>query len=113
GFWQSWSPDARFVYFQSGTLMDPWVVRHELATGEEVRLEGDMEGISPSGEPGISCSHSLLYAAGYGDGKFKPEQAMVPFLERDRHGVSRVSFDPPRSDLVLSTQQILDSHPDR
>ncbi len=113
GFWQSWSPDGRYVYFQSGSLLEPWVVRRELATGKEARLEGDMEGLPPSGEPGLSCSHSLLYAAGYGDGKFKPEQAIVPFLERQRHGISRISFDPPASDLVLSTQQILESHPDR
>lgn len=113
GFWQSWSPDGRFVYFQSGTLSKPWVVRRDLTTGDEVRMEGDMEGIPPLGEPGLSCSHGLLYAAGYGDGKFKPDMAPVPFLERQRHGICRLSFDPPREEQVLSTQQILDAHPDR
>mgnify|MGYP006421935391 CR=1 FL=1 len=113
GFWQSWSPDARFVYYQSGTLQEPFTVRRELVTGAEVLVAGDLEGIPPSGEPGLSCGHGLLYAAGYGDGKWKPEKAPVPFLQRDRHGISEISFDPPGEKLVLSTQQILDHHPDR
>lgn len=113
GFWQSWSPDSRYVYYQSGTMLRPVSVRRELQTGREVRVEGDLEGIPPSGEPGLSCSHGLLYAAGYGDGKWKPEEAPVPFLERERHGMSQVSFDPPSESLILTTQQILDQHPDR
>jgi hypothetical protein len=113
GFWQSWSSDCRFVYFQSGTLPQPCTMRRELATGAEVRVSGDLEGIPPSGEPGLSCSHGLLYAAGYGDGKWKPEMAPVPFLERSRHGISEICFDPPAEKLVLSTQQILNRHPDR
>ncbi len=113
GFWQSWSPDSRFVYFQSGTMMQPETVRRELATGTEVRVNGDLEGLPPSGEPGLSCSHGLLYAAGYGDGKWKPEEAPVPFLERRLHGMSLLSFDPPAETLRLSTQEVLDRHPDR
>ncbi|MFW6293680.1 MAG: hypothetical protein ACOC7V_15345, partial [Spirochaetota bacterium] len=113
GFWQSWSPDARFVYYQAGTMMRPTVVRRELSTGEQVTVEGDMEGLPPSGEPGVSCSHGLLYAAGYGDGRYKPDQAPIPFQARDRHGISVVSFDPPKHELVLSTQQVLELHPDR
>lgn len=113
GFWQSWSPDGKYVYFQSGSHMQPYVVRRHLTTGDEVRMPGDMEGIPPLGEPGLSCSHGLLYAAGYGDGKFKPELAPVPFLDRDRHGINRLSFDPPCDEQVLSTQRILDAHPDR
>jgi hypothetical protein len=113
GLWQSWSPDARFVFYQSGSLQQPQVIRRELATGRELAIAGDMEGVPPSGEPGFSCSHGLLYAAGYGDGMFKPDQAPVPFLARDRHGISRVGFDPPREDLVLTTQDILDRHPQR
>jgi hypothetical protein len=113
GFWQSWSPDSRYVYFQSGTMMQPKTVRRELATGAEVRVTGDLEGLPPSGEPGLSCSHGLLYAAGYGDGKWKPEQAPVPFLERRRHGLSLLSFHPPAETLRFSTQDVLDQHPDR
>jgi len=113
GFWQSWSPDARYITFQSGDMMRPRTTRRELASGEEVTVKGDVEGVPPSGDPAISCSHGLLYAAGYGDGKWKPEQAPVPFLERERHGISTIRFDPPREDLVLSTQAILDRHPDR
>lgn len=112
GFWQSWSPDACHVYYQSGTMQRPEAVRRNLATGEEVRVHGDLEGIPPSGEPGISCSHGLLYAAGYGDGKWKPEVAPVPFLDRDKHGISTLDFSLQREALVLSTQEILDRHPD-
>lgn len=113
GFWQSWSPDARYVYYQSGTMMAPRTIRRELATGKEVAVDGDVEGLPPSGEPALSCSHGLLYAAGYGDGKWKPEQAPVPFLRRDLHGISRVVFDPPAEELILSTGQILETHPER
>ncbi|MFA9480319.1 hypothetical protein ACERK3_18770 [Phycisphaerales bacterium AB-hyl4] len=113
GLWQSWSPDARFIYYQSGSLQSPRITRHELATGRQVTMEGDVEGVPPSGEPAISCSHGLLYAAGYGDGQYKPQQAPVPFQARDRHGMSQLGFDPPHEQLVLSTQQILDRHPQR
>ncbi len=113
GLWQSWGPGGRFVYFLSGSLLEPFSTRHDLKTGEEVRITGDLEGIPPSGEPGISCSHSMLYAAGYASGKFRPELSAIPFLARDRHGISEMSFDPPKEKLILSTRQILDLHPDR
>ncbi len=113
GLWQSWSPDAKFVYYQTGSMKRPCITRRELATGYEITIEGDVEGMPTSGEPALSCSHGLLYAAGYGTGKFQPDLAPVPFQARDRHGMSRVSFDPPREELVLTTQQILDRHPDR
>ncbi len=113
GRWQSWSPDARFVYYQAGTHMHPKVVRRELATGHEIVIDGDMEGCPPSGEPAVSCPHGMLYAAGYGDGKYKPAESPVPFQQRDRHGMSLIQFDPPSEQLVLSTQQILDLHPNR
>jgi len=113
GLWQSWSPDSRFVYFQSGTHQHPRVTRHDLDTGKEITIDGDMEGFPPSGEPVFSCAHGLLYAAGYGSGLYRPEIAPVPFQARDRHGISLVSFDSPGERLALSTQQILDTHPDR
>ncbi len=113
GFWQSWSPDGRFVYYQSGTMQQPFAVRRELATGQEVRVPGDLEGIPPSGEPGLSCSHGMLYAAGYGDGKWKPSESPVPFLDRDRHGLSEICFDDRPGRLLRSTRQCLDEHPDR
>ncbi len=115
GFWQSWSADCRYVYYQSGTGLNPEVVRRELATGIEVRVSGDMEGIPPSGEPGLSCNHGLLYAAGYGDaeGRYRPELASVPFQARDQHGISIVDFDQGMSSMGLSTADILQQHPDR
>ncbi len=113
GLWQSWSPDGRFIYYQAGPLMTPRVVRRELASGREVAVDGDLEGIPPTGEPGLSASHGLLYAAGYGDGRYQPDQAPVPFRARDRHGISRLTFDPPGEALTLTTADVLARHPDR
>ncbi|WP_168119964.1 hypothetical protein [Paenibacillus sp. HB172176] len=111
GRWQTWSPDARFVYYQSGSMRQPRIVRRELATGEERSMEGDMEGAPPFGEPILSGLLGMLYAAGYGDGMFKPEEAPVPFLQRERHGLFRCSLEDGSSKLVLSTAEILASHP--
>ena len=113
GLWQSWSPDGRYVYYQSGSLRRPRTTRRELATGAEVTVTGDVEGVPPSGEPAVSCPHGMLYAAGYGDGTYKPQDSPVPFQARDRHGLSLVSFEPPSERVALSTQQILDRHPQR
>ncbi|HEV7301559.1 MAG TPA: hypothetical protein VGN72_19500 [Tepidisphaeraceae bacterium] len=113
GLWQSWSRDGRYVYYQSGTHREPRVVRRTLSTGQESEVAGDMEGICPAGEPGVACAHGMLYAAGYGSGHYRPELSPFPFQSRDAHGMWNVSFDPPTSRLVLSTQQILDSHPHR
>jgi len=111
GFWQSWSPQGRYVYYQAGTLISPILVRRELDTGLELTLHAEMEGIPPSGEPGLSCHHGLLYAAGYGDDQFKPDQAPVPFQARDQHGISSVTFDPPCIKQILTIEQILARHP--
>jgi hypothetical protein len=113
GLWQSWSPDARFVYFQSGTIQRPQTVRRELAMGREVAVAADIEGMPPDGEPALSCPHGMLYAAGYGDGRYKPEVSPFPFAARDRHGIFEVSFDPPGARLALSTAEIFERHPQR
>lgn len=113
GFWQSWSPDAKFVYYQSGTLREPRIVKRELSTGKEVTVDGDMEGLPPSGEPGLSCKHGLLYAAGYGDGLYKPEEAPIPFQRRDLHGLAEITFSPPGEKIILTTEEILEKHPQR
>ncbi|MAX27212.1 MAG: hypothetical protein CMJ19_22170 [Phycisphaeraceae bacterium] len=110
GAWQSWSPDARYVYYQSGTHLKSTITRHDLTDGSSITLEGDMEGLPPSGEPGISCSHAMLYAAGYGDKKYHPELTPVPFQARDRHGISQIDFSKQTSDLIFTTQQMLDQH---
>ncbi|MBW7453106.1 hypothetical protein ACFOLF_03525 [Paenibacillus sepulcri] len=111
GLWQSWSPDGRFVYYQSGTLNQPLIVRRELKTGEERILEGDMEGVPPRGEPIISGLMGMLYAAGYGTGVYEPALSPVPFQRRGEHGLFRFSFDPDRASLVMSTDDILKKHP--
>lgn len=113
GFWQSWSPDCRYVYYQSGSELHPEVTRRELSAGKEIRLEGDMEGIPPSGEPGLSCLHGLLYAAGYGhpEGLYRPELAVVPFQQRDRHGIFSMDFERRVTKLLISTESIFQQHP--
>jgi hypothetical protein len=111
GFWQSWSPDARCVYFQSGDMLHPQVIRRELESGKEVSVSGDMEGLPPYGEPGLSCAHGMLYAAGYSSGKYEPEKSPIPFQQRDRHGISQIDFASGRSTLLASTRQILELHP--
>ncbi len=113
GFWQSWFHDAKSVCFQSGTMIEPHIIKRDLANGNQTTVEGDLEGLPLAGEPYLSASHGLLYAAGYGDGQYKPDQAPMPFQARDRHGLSTITFTPPASTLTLSTQAILDLHPDR
>ncbi len=113
GLWQSWGPGAAHVYYQCGSLRQPRVARRELATGRTEVIEADLEGIPPTGEPGVSALHGLLYAAGYGDGEFRPEEAPVPFQARDRHGLSVVRFEPAETQLAISTAEMLERHPNR
>jgi Tol biopolymer transport system component len=113
GFWQTWSPDARYVYYQSGSWDSPRIVRHELATGEATQLEGDMQGAPPYGEPIISGLLGMLYASGTGGGKFRPELSPMPFLERDRHGLFQFEFATKSSELILSVTRMLEIHPQR
>ena len=113
GFWQCWSSCGRFVYLQSGTISRPLTIRHQLSNGERVVLKGDLEGMCPYGETGYSCYHGMLYAAGYGDGKWKPEMSPVPFLSRDEHGIFNLDFDKRETRLELSIAQLLESHPKR
>ena len=109
GLWQSWSPDCKYVYYQSGESYEkPSITRRELATGKEVVMEGDMEG-APSGDALVTGGLlGMLYAAGYADGHFYPEKAPVPFGERDKHGLFTYNFDTGERKLALSVQQIKD-----
>ncbi|MET3874531.1 hypothetical protein [Puniceicoccus vermicola] len=112
GLWQSWSPDSRKVYFQTGTLRHPRTTRFDLLDRSSVTVGGDIEGIPPLGEPALSCEHGMLYAAGYGSGRYDESSSPVPFQAREQHGISRLSFsaeDPPR--ILLSTREILERHP--
>jgi len=117
GHWQTWGPDGRSVYYRSGTLKEPRMVRRDLASGREVTLEGDMEGAPPFGEPIVSGLLGMLYAAGYGYNRFQPELAPVPFQKRGEHGLFSYSFDSASNNfggrLVLSVEQILACHPMR
>ena len=108
GLWQSWSPDGRFVYYQSGEAYDrPAVTRRELATGKEVRMEGaDMEGAPTGDAPVTSGLLGMLYAAGYGDTHFHPDRAPVPFGQRDKHGLFTYDFDARTARLALSVAQL-------
>lgn len=113
GSWQTWSPDARYVYYQGGDMKNPRICRYEVATGRTVTLAGDMEGAPPFGEPIISGFLGMLYAAGYADGRYRPEKAPIPFAERDKHGLFRFSPEKGRVELALSVNDILALHPDR
>lgn len=94
-------------------MQKPFTVRREVASGREVRVAGDMEGISPSGEPSICCSYGMLYAAGYADNRWKSEKSPVPFLARDRHGLSEIRFDGSPPKLLYGIEQFLNEYPDR
>lgn len=113
GFWQTWSPDSRYVYYQSGTLARPLIVRRELANGRTLVLEGDMEGAPPNGEPLLSGLMGMLYAAGYGYNRYQPELAPVPFQRREEHGLFEYTFEPMSRSLKLSVAEVLARHPDR
>ncbi len=113
GFWQTWSPDCRYVYYQSGVWSAPAITRRELASGQELSVQGDMEGAPPNGEPIVSGLMGMLYAAGYGEGKYQPQRAPVPFAERKRHGLFEHAFEPAASRLRLSVGDILQRHPQR
>ena len=98
GFWQSWSPDGRCVYYLNGSLRAPQITRRELASGREITIPGAMEGAPPDGEPLVSCLLGMLYAAGYGTGVYNPTLSPVPFMSasrkplgRSRKGVSRLT----------------------
>ena len=111
GLWQSWSPDSKMIYFQSGSLEAPRTTRYHLETGESIEVDGDIEGIPPCGEPAISCDHGMLYAAGYGGHSYNPELCRVPFQARTKHGISKIDFQAQQTELILSTQAILEQHP--
>lgn len=113
GFWQTWSPDCRYVYYQSGSLRHPAITRHELASGSEITITGDAEGTPPDGEPVVSGLMGMLYAAGYGEGIYNPAIAPVPFENRDEHGIFEYTFAPESRRLRLSVTKMLECHPDR
>jgi Tol biopolymer transport system component len=58
----------------------------------------------------------MLYAAGYANGNYEPDKAGVAFEHRDKHGIFSYSFenkDNTNITPMLSTQDILDIHPDK
>lgn len=113
GWWQTWSPDARFVYYQAGTLERPRIARRDLETGAEIATDGDMEGAPPTSEPILSGLMGMLYAAGYGDGRYKPAEAPVPFQDREHHGVFEIGLQPEAHRLRLSVAELFADNPDR
>lgn len=113
GWWQTWSPDARSVYYQAGSLKEPRIGKRDLVTGADALIDGDMEGAPPTGEPILSGLLGMLYAAGYGDGRYKPDLAPVPFQARDRHGIFEYQIHSAKPALRLSVEQILHNSADR
>lgn len=113
GWWQTWNPDARSVYYQAGTLQQPRIGKYDVASQQSTTIEGDMEGAPPTGEPILSGLMGMLYAAGYGGGTYNPEQAPVPFHMRDRHGVFAYRFNPPEQRLCISVESLYQNNIDR
>jgi hypothetical protein len=115
GLWQAWGPEGKTVYYQAGggDQLRPRMAMRELDTGREYVMDGDMEGAPLFGEPIISCLHGMLYAAGYGDRQYRPEQSPVPFQNRDDHGLFQYQPRIGKAELVMSVNEILASHPDR
>lgn len=111
GFWQTWGPDATSIYYQDGSLRKPVIVRHDLETGNAFRQEGGLEGSPPHGEPIISALLGMLYGAGYGTGVYNKDLFPIPIQQRDRHGLFRYRFEPSEQSLMLSVQDVIDSHP--
>ena len=66
GFWQSWGPDGKTVYYQSsnGDPVHPRVTVRELESGHETDIEADCEGTPPYGEPFLYGLSGMYYAAG-------------------------------------------------
>ena len=113
GNWQTWSADARYVYYQGGNMADPVICRYDTKSGETVKMKGDMEGAPPFGEPIISGFLGMLYAAGYADGNYYPEKAPIPFHERDKHGLFRFDVEKNSYELAISVNDILKFHPQK
>lgn len=112
GFWQTWSADTKYVYYQKGTWSSPQMVKYELASGEESVIDGDMQGAPPFGEPIISGLSGMLQACN-SNGVYSPELAPMPFQDRGKHGLFQYSFMTGQEELVLSVEQVLKNHPYR
>lgn len=113
GLWQSWSPDAQYVYYQTGSGEKPSVTRRALESGREDTIaDADLEGAPTGYAPPMSGMLGMLYAAGYADGHYHPEQSPIPFDARDAHGLFVYDFDRLKRRLALSVQQALQAVPD-
>lgn len=112
GSWESWSPDCRYIYYQSGTLTKPSVSRYDIEKKSVITLDGvDLEGAPPSGEPILGGLPGMLYAAGYGYNVYNPSLCPISFEERDRHGIFQFGFDGKEPQLEYSINDILSFHP--
>lgn len=115
GFWQSWSPDGKGVYFQSsdGDVLHPRVTFHDLTNGRDYTIEADMEGTPANSDRFMYGLSGMYYAAGYADGCYHPELSPIPFAARDRHGLFRESVKENTNELVISVERLLELHPRR
>jgi hypothetical protein len=113
GFWQSWGENGKYVYYQSsdGDVRNPKITMRELDSGREYTLDADMEGVPCFGEPYVYGLSGMYYAAGYGDGKYHPDECPVPFNDRKNHGLFMASVKDRKKRLVLSIDDIISIHP--
>ena len=114
GSWESWSPDCRYIYYQSGTLAEPSVSRYDIEKQTSMTVKGvDLEGAPSFGEPILGGLPGMIYGAGYGYGVYNPSLCPIPFEERDRHGIFEFGFDGNPPNLAYSINDFLDIHPMR
>lgn len=114
GCWESWSPDSRYIYYQSGTLAKPSVSRYDTVSGKIDTVNGvDLEGAPASGEPIICGLPGMLYGAGYGYNVYNPSLCPVPFEKRSEHGIFEFCFDGKSPRLLYSVNDFLEAHPQR
>ena len=114
GCWESWSPDCRYIYYQSGTLTQPSVSRYDIEKKTSQTISGvDLEGAPSFGEPILGGLPGMLYGAGYGYNVYNPSLCPIPFEERDKHGIFEFSFDGSTPKLAYSVNDFLSFHPMR
>ncbi len=112
GYWQSWSEDSRYVFYQAGLPQKPMNGVYDTVTKKEYITDGDMEGGPPKGSIIVSGLSGMLYAAGYADRKYHKELFPIESEKRDLHGL--FTFDPFSGEkrLVMSINDIIEMLPD-
>lgn len=102
GYWQTWSEDSRYVYYQAGVPEKPKIGIYDTVCKKEYFADGDMEGAPPRGNVILSGLMGMLYAAGYADGKYHKDRFPVAYDNRDAHGIFAFDIFNNKKKLILS-----------